>query len=173
MHKIIVLGNSGSGKSTLTVNLAKKLGYDYLHLDPIVYKYSWDKPEFDEMEEKVKLLLEKENWISDGNFLNNALKRFDECDTVFFLDINRFVCLRSVIKRHRQYKGKHRESRSDYCDELITKNYLKWVFSDFYKTSRKTILKYIKDNTNKKIIIFKSRRQINKYIKEIYNKHHL
>ena len=103
MNKIIVLGNSGSGKSTLTYNLADKLHIDFLHLDPIVYKYSWDKPEFDEMESKVNELLAKDNWIIDGNFLFNALNRFNECDTVLFLDINRFVCTYSVLKRHNKY----------------------------------------------------------------------
>ena len=49
--------------------------------------------------------------------------------------------------------------------EKITKNYLKWVFNDFYKTSRKTIKNFIKDNPDKKIIIFKNRRQVNKYLR--------
>ena len=57
MKKIIVLGNSGSGKSTFTTILANKLHIDFLHLDPLVYKYSWDKPEYKEMEEKVEKLL--------------------------------------------------------------------------------------------------------------------
>ena len=165
MRKIIILGNSGSGKSTFTSHLANKLHIDFLHLDPIVYKYSWDNPEFKEMEDKVSQLLAKPSWIIDGNFINNALKRFELCDTIFFLDINRFVCVRSVLKRHKQYKGKHRDSRSDFCDERITKNYLKWVFFDFYKTSRKTILKIIKDNPDKNIIIFKNRKQINNYLR--------
>ena len=165
MKKIIVLGNSGSGKSTLTHILADKLHIDFLHLDPIVYKYSWDTPEFNEMESKVNDLLLKDNWIIDGNFLFNALNRFEECDTVFFLDINRFTCTYSVLKRHHKYKGKHRDSRSDFCDEKLTRAYLKWVFTDFYKTSRKFILNYIKENTDKKIIVFKNRRQVNKYLK--------
>lgn len=165
MKKIIVLGNSGSGKSTLTTNLANLLHIDYLHLDPIVYKYSWDKPEFEEMENQVNQMLLKDSWIIDGNFLNNASNRFKECDTVFFLDINRFVCVHSVLKRHRKYKGKHRESRSDLCDEKITKNYLNWVFFEYYKTSRKTLLEYIKNNKDKNIVIFKSRRQINNYLR--------
>ena len=167
MKKIIVLGNSGSGKSTLTIQLANKLHIEKLHLDPIVYKYSWDNPEFNEMEEKVNQLIPKESWIIDGNFLNNASKRFDECDTIYFLDLNRFICVYSVLKRHHQYKGKHRDSRSDDCDEKITLNYLKWVFSEFYKTSRKTIKKYIEENPDKNVIIFKNRRQVNKYLRGI------
>lgn len=166
MQKIIVLGNSGAGKSTFSSILSKKINIDCLHLDPIVFKYSWDIPNFEELEIKVAEMLTNNSWIIDGNFINNALERFEKCDTVYFLDINRFTCLFSVIKRHRKYKGKHRDSRSDFCDEKLSKNYLKWVFSDFYKTSRKIILDYISSNNNKKIIVFKSRRQINKYLKE-------
>ena len=167
MKKIIVLGNSGSGKSTFTTILANKLHIDFLHLDPLVYKYSWDKPEYKEMEEKVEKLLLKDSWISDGNFLYNAQSRFKECDSIVFLDLNRFVCINSVIKRHKKYKGKHRDSRSDDCDERLTLSYLKWVLKDFYKTSRKIILKYIKDNPDKHVVILKSRRQVNKYLKEV------
>lgn len=167
MKKIIVLGNSGSGKSTFTTILANKLHIDFLHLDPLVYKYTWDKPEYKEMEEKVEKLLLKDSWIIDGNFLYNAQSRFKECDSIVFLDLNRFVCINSVIKRHKKYKGKHRDSRSDDCDERLTLSYLKWVLKDFYKTSRKIILKYIKDNPDKHVVILKSRRQVNKYLKEV------
>lgn len=167
MKKVIVLGNSGSGKSTFTTLLADKLHIDFLHLDPLVYKYSWDNPEFEEMEKKVEELIYKDSWIVDGNFLNNALNRFKECDTIVFLDLNRFVCMNSVIKRHKKYKGKHRDSRSDDCDEKLTLSYLKWVVRDFYKTSRKIILKYIKDHPEKKVIILKNRRQVNNYLKEV------
>ena len=167
MKKVIVLGNSGSGKSTFTTLLADKLHIDFLHLDPLVYKYSWDNPEFEEMEKRVEELIYKDSWIVDGNFLNNALNRFKECDTIFFLDLNRFVCMNSVIKRHKKYKGKHRDSRSDDCDEKLTLSYLKWVVRDFYKTSRKIILKYIKDHPEKKVVILKNRRQVNNYLKEV------
>lgn len=167
MKKVIVLGNSGSGKSTFTTLLADKLHIDFLHLDPLVYKYSWDNPEFVEMEKKVEELIYKDSWIIDGNFLNNALNRFKECDTIVFLDLNRFVCMNSVIKRHKKYKGKHRDSRSDDCDEKLTLSYLKWVVRDFYKTSRKIILKYIKDHPEKKVVILKNRRQVNNYLKEV------
>lgn len=167
MKKVIVLGNSGSGKSTFTTLLADKLHIDFLHLDPLVYKYSWDNPEFEEMEKKVEELIYKDSWIIDGNFLNNALNRFKECDTIVFLDLNRFVCMNSVIKRHKKYKGKHRDSRSDDCDEKLTLSYLKWVVRDFYKTSRKIILKYIKDHPEKKVVILKNRRQVNNYLKEV------
>ena len=111
MAKILILGNSGAGKSTFTVSLAKKLNIEYLHLDTLVYKHNWDTPEYGYMEKIVEDFLNKEKWIMDGNFINNALGRFEKCDTIYFLDINRFTCLYSVLKRNKNYKGKKRESR--------------------------------------------------------------
>ena len=166
MAKIVVLGNSGSGKSSLTASLAKKLNISYLHLDKIVYKQSWNQPCYEDLEKEVNNLIDEKNWIMDGNFLYNCQERFTKCDTIYFLDINRFVCLFSVLKRNKKYKGKTRESRSDLCDEQITRSYLKWVFFDFYKTSRKIIIKMIKDNPDKKVVVFKNRRQINKFLME-------
>ena len=165
MDKILVLGNSGAGKSLFTSSLANKLHIDYIHLDTIVYQQSWDYPQFEDMKECVDKMLLKEKWIIDGNFLNNSLERFDNCDTIFFLDINRFTCLYSVLKRNFKYKGKHRESRNENCDERITKSYLKWVFIDYYKTSRKKIIEIINNSQNKNVVVFKTRKQINKYVK--------
>ena len=165
MPKILVLGNSGSGKSTFTSKLAKRLNIKYLHLDTIIYKHDWKTPEIEELQKHIDLFLKEDDWIIDGNFLKKATSRFELCDTIYFLDINRFTCFFSVIHRYFKYKGKKRSSRSELCDEKLTKDYLKWVFFDFYRTSRKTIYKFIKDNTDKKIYIFKNRRQVNKYLR--------
>ena len=165
MNKILVLGNSGAGKSSFTRELADILKYDYIHLDTIVYQQSWDQPHFKEMEEYIQVILKKDNWIIDGNFLNNAQERFGQCDTIFFLDINRFTCLFSALFRNYKYKGKYRESRNVNCDEKITKSYLKWIFVDFYKTSRIKIYDIINKNQDKQIIVFKNRKAIKKYLR--------
>lgn len=165
MNKILVLGNAGAGKSFFTKKLADKLNYDYIHLDTIVYQKSWDHPHFEEMEEYIKKTINREKWIIDGNFLNNAPQRFVQCDTIFFLDINRFTCFFSAIFRAFRYKGKTRESRNENCDEKITMSYLKWIFFDFYKTSRKKIYKIIQNNPQKNIIVFKNRKEINRYLR--------
>jgi len=171
MAKILILGNSGSGKSTFGRQLANVLHYDILFLDKFTYETSWDKPNFKAMEEKVAEYLKKDNYIIDGNFIDHFTNRYEDCDTIFFLDVNRFTCLSSVLERKRMYKGKTRESRNDNCDERITKDYLKWVFFDFYKTSRKRILNILKDNNNKKVIILKTRKEMRSYINELTKQH--
>ena len=166
MKKILILGNSGSGKSTFAINLSKHLNIKCLHLDKLVYPDSWDKPEHQNMEKEVSLFVNDDSWIIDGNYLNHALERFDLCDTIFFLDINRFVCLHSVVSRKRKYQGKDRVSRSSKVDEKLNRSFLNWVFFGFYATSRKKIKKLLKE-TNKKVVILKSRKQVNKYLEEL------
>ena len=167
MNKIIILGNSGSGKSTFAKQLAEIIKIDYIHLDKLVYLHSWDKPEHENMEKEVQEVLKRDSWIIDGNYLNYAKERFDLCDTIFFLDINRFVCLNSIIKRKKTYKGKQRESRNSNVDEKITLSFINWVFFGFYRTSRKKIRNIIKNSSNKNIVVFKNRKQIKNYLKEL------
>ena len=45
---------------------------------------------FKEMEDKVSQLLAKPSWIIDGNFINNALKRFELCDCSCFSKSNNY-----------------------------------------------------------------------------------
>ncbi len=164
--KILILGNSGSGKSTFTQNLAKKMNIPFLHLDTIIYQHNWQKPEFEHAQKVVLDFIKQDNWIIDGNFLNQIQQRFDACNRIYFLDFNRFICFFSILKRYFKYKGKKRSSRSPFCDEKLSRDYLKWVFFDFYKTSRKKIYHYLKNHPEKEIIIFKNRHQLKKYLKE-------
>lgn len=163
MKKILLLGNSGAGKSTLASALSLKMDIPHLHLDTIVYQNDWHQNEFPVIEKQINDFLVNEQWIIDGNYLNRAIKRFEDCDTIFFLDLNRFVCFFSVIHRYFAYKGKPRESRSDLCDEKITFSYLNWVLFGFYHSSRKKI-KELCEKKGKKIIVFKTRKQIKKYM---------
>lgn len=166
MKKILLLGNSGAGKSTLANLLSKKLDIPHLHLDTIVYKNDWHENDFPVIEQEINNFILQDSWIIDGNFLNKASRRFEDCDTIFFLDLNRFICFFSVLKRYFQYKGKPRESRSELCDEKLTFSYLNWVLFGFYRSSRKKI-QTLCNQDGKQIIYFKRRKDIKKYMEEI------
>lgn len=164
MNKILILGNSGSGKSTFGKQLSEKLNIDLLFLDVFVYDESWDNPNHKQMEDEVQKFLAKDKYIIDGNFLNYAKERFTDCDTIIFLDINRFICLKSVLDRKKEYIYKYRESRSDNVMERINFSYIKWVIFWFYIKSKPKIKKILKDNKDKNIVILKSRKEMANYI---------
>lgn len=163
MKKIVILGNSGSGKSTLTKKLADLLNMPYLHLDTIVWKHNWTENEYHEIENKIKDFIGQSEWICDGNFLNKVPERFSLCDTFIFLDIPSYKCYFRVIKRYFKYKNKPRESRSIYCNEKLSLDYLKWVKKDFKKQSRPRILEMLK-TTDKKVIILKNKKEIKNFL---------
>ena len=163
MKRIVVLGNSGSGKSTLTKKLAMNLNIPYLHLDTIVWKHNWQEKELDQIESIIHEFIDQDNWICDGNFLKKAPARFELCDTIIFLDMKSWICYYRVIKRYFKYKNKPRESRSELCNEKLTKDFLKWVKKDFYRESRPKILKLCEDPT-KKVIILKNKKEVKNFL---------
>ncbi len=163
MEKIVILGNSGSGKSTLTKKMANILNIPYLHLDTIVWKHDWQEKELDQIEATINHFIQQNQWICDGNFLKKAPERFEKCDTIIFLDMNRWICFFRVIKRYFQYKNKPRESRSTLCNEKLDSSFLKWVRSDFYKESRPKILQLCK-SSDKKVIILKNKKEVKKFL---------
>ncbi len=163
MNRIVILGNSGSGKSTLTKQLAARLNLPFLHLDTIVWKHDWQEDEYSQIENKIKNFITQEKWICDGNFLKKVPERFTLCDTIIFLDMNRYRCFFRVIRRYFKYKNKPRESRSIYCNEKLTKDYLRWVKNGFHKESRPKIIEMLK-TTDKKVIILKNKREVKKFL---------
>ncbi|CCZ85901.1 MAG TPA: ATP-binding cassette domain-containing protein [Candidatus Caccosoma faecigallinarum] len=168
MEKIVVLGNSGSGKSTLTKKMADILKIPYLHLDTIVWKHDWQEKELDQIENTIYQFIQQKQWICDGNFLKKASERFAQCDTIIFLDMNRWLCFFRVIKRYFKYKNKPRESRSVLCNEKLDSSFLKWVRTDFYKQSRPKILELC-SNSNKNVIILKNKKEVNKFLTSLVN----
>lgn len=104
MKKILIIGSPGSGKSTLAVQLAEQLNLPLIHLD----KLNWlnndttlRKIEFDLALAEV---LEKEQWIIDGNYNRTLSKRVEYADTIIWLDLPRVICIYGILKRY--LKGK-------------------------------------------------------------------
>ena len=96
MKKIIIIGCSGSGKSTFARKLSAKINIPLYYLDMIWYKpdkTTLTKKEFDE---QLGALLDKDMWITDGNYQRTLEMRLKKCDTIFLLDISTKICLESA-----------------------------------------------------------------------------
>ena len=93
MKKVLILGCPGAGKSTFARKLRDKTGLPLYYLDMI-----WHKPDRttitkQEFDAKLSEIIKQEEWIIDGNYGRTLEMRFEECDTVFFLDLPTTVCL--------------------------------------------------------------------------------
>lgn len=83
MKKIIIIGCPGSGKSTFARKLSDITNIPLYHLDMI-----WHKPDKttltkEEFDEQLRDLLQKSEWIIDGNYQRTLEVRIKECDTIF------------------------------------------------------------------------------------------
>jgi len=162
--KIILVGSGGSGKSWLAKRLGDITGYKMIHLDCEFWQPNWTKTPRNEWIEKQKGFIEGEKWIIDGNYNSSMELRFASADLIIFLDINRFVCMLGAIRRH----GKKRTDLPEYLEEKINFgfiDFLRWIWT-FQKTGKKRILELHEKYPEKEFLVLKSRKLVNKFLKE-------
>ena len=164
MERIIIIGCGGSGKSTLARQLGEKLNLPVIHLDQIWWAPgNWQHLDREEFDRRLMQELEKPQWIMDGNFNRTIEVRLEQCDTVIYLDMNRFVCLKSWLGRVIQNWGHARPDMAEGCKEWIDPEFAAWIWN-FNKSNRKRYYELLAQQTEKKVLIFKNRRQVAKFL---------
>ncbi len=161
MKKVIVIGCPGSGKSTFSRALHKETGIPLYHLDML--KWNADKTTVSKevfIERLQKVLLEK-TWIIDGNYGSTMELRLKQCDTVFFLDYPTDVCLDGIKQR----KGKPR-SDMPWIETEDDEEFLEFI-RNYNTNSRPKVIELLNNNSQKDIVIFKSREEADNYLNEI------
>ena len=99
MKKVIVIGCPGSGKSTVSRALHNKTGIPLYHLDMMYWNADKTTVEKSVFLERLSAVLEKDEWIIDGNYKRTVERRLAACDTAFLLDYPVEVCLAGVAAR--------------------------------------------------------------------------
>lgn len=164
MSKIIVIGSPGAGKSVFSQKLKDITNLPLYHLDMLYHKTDGTHISKEELEDKLREIFKKDNWIIDGNYQRTLEMRFKECDTVFLLDFPTKVCLEGAKSRI----GKKREDMP-WIEEKLDEKF-KQLIIDFANEKLPQIYELLnkyKDHLN--IIIFKSREEADNYIKILTN----
>jgi adenylate kinase family enzyme len=166
MERIIIIGCGGAGKSTLARQLGEKLNIPVVHLDRLFWKPGWVEETQEKFDRKLAVELEKPRWIMDGNFNRTMPQRVAKCDTIIYLDFNRFACLRGVIKRVLTTYGTVRPDMGEGCPERIDFEFLKWVWN-YNKNKRERNYKLLNEATHAETIVLKKRRAVKLFLKQI------
>jgi len=128
-QKIAIVGSGGSGKSWLASRIAEITGYRLYHLDKEFWQPGWVMLPREEQVVRQQAMIAGDRWIIDGNYEHLMASRFAAADLVIFLDINRFTCVFSALRR----AGKKRDDLPDFLEEpgLFSRDtwqFIKWIW---------------------------------------------
>lgn len=161
MQKVIIIGCPGAGKSTFARKLRDKTGLPLYYLDMLWHKPDKTTVSREAFDEKIKEIMAGEQWIIDGNYKRTLEPRLKACDTVFFLNLPLETCLAGAASRI----GKPREDMP-WRESEFDEEFRQWIL-DFPQDQLPMIYELLEKYKNEKeIIIFKSREEADKYLKD-------
>ena len=158
MKKIIVIGCPGSGKSTFARALHDKTGIPLYHLDMMYWNADKTTVEKSVFLERLSAVLEKDEWIIDGNYCSTMELRMGACDTVIFLDYPLDICLDGIKERRGKPRSDMPWIETDEDEEVIE------FIKSYNEQQKPKVLELLEKYRDKNIIIFKSREQANEFL---------
>lgn len=162
MQKVIIIGCPGGGKSTFARALHEASSLPLFHLDMMYWNPNRTKVPREIFQERLEDALGQERWIIDGNYNRTMEMRMQACDTIFFLDYPVEVCLEGARNR----KGTKRTDLPwvEGKDDEVEAEFLEFIRS-FREESRPHILELLEKNADKRIHVFRSREEANRFLK--------
>ena len=158
MKKVIVIGCPGSGKSTVSRALHNKTGIPLYHLDMMYWNADKTTVEKSVFLERLSDVLEKDEWIIDGNYSSTMELRMVACDTVIFLDYPLDVCLDGIRER----RGKPR-SDMPWIETEEDSEFIEFI-KNYNEQQKPKVLELLKKYSDKNIIILESREQADAFL---------
>ena len=108
--------------------------------------------------ERLSAVLEKDEWIIDGNYGATMELRMEVCDTVIFLDYPTEVCLLGVRER----RGKPRNDMP-WTETEEDSEFMEFIRS-YNSEQRPKVLELLNKYCQKNIVVLKSRAEGDKYL---------
>ena len=161
MKRVIVIGCPGSGKSTFARALRDKTGLPLHHLDMMYWNADKTTVPKEIFRAQLAALLTEDAWIIDGNYGSTMEARMAACDTVFFLDYPRSVCLAGIRER----QGKPRADMP-WIETEDDEEFLAFVRT-YNEQSRPAVLTLLEKYRDKQIVIFRTRTEADEFLKRI------
>lgn len=142
MKRICIIGSSCSGKSTLAKALVERSdSHIHIELDALHWLPNWVEREHDEFRELVRVAIQQEHWVTDGNYSNVRPLVWERADTVLWLDYPLwFVLWRSI--RRSIHRALSKESICGGNTETLRQSFLSkdsiilWVMTTYHRRKR-------------------------------------
>lgn len=168
INKIYILGTSGSGKTYLANQLSRILKIKNYDLDDIYWIKKFTIKKEKRRDKLKKLLKGKKQWIIEGIYTDWAIDAVKKSDFIILIDTPFKTRAYRILKRYIKRKIKGNSESIKDCFNLIK-------YSSKYKKEHKNPESYqnhksIIKRHNKKFIIIKNKRQINRFLNNLKSK---
>lgn len=151
MKKVLIIGCPGSGKSYFSRELAEATGLPLYHIDKIRWRTDWTLMPREQFLPILKEIMETDEWIIDGNYLNSMELRLGYADTVFYFDLATEECLANVEER----KGKPRSDMPDGMTDRDDPEFIDFIRN--YNRDVKPRVDALLDNFSGEIHVIRAR----------------
>ena len=161
IQKIAIIGGPGTGKSTLAKILGKEMKLPVYHIDGIHHLKNWEIRPTQERDAIISEKVKEPKWIIDGTYKATLEERVINADLVIFLDYSTIAKLKGIISRYFKNKGQEKPEIPG-CKEKMDWEFIQLTMK-WNKTKRKIVKDILDRYKDKKILIFKNRRSLNKW----------
>ena len=163
----MIVGCSGSGKSTLARTMQEISGLPLIHLDQQYWSAGWVEMSKTSWEKEMARLVQRDQWIMDGNYGSTMDHRLRQADMVVFLNRSALLCLSRVVKRTLTYYGKSRPDMPEGCPERFSAQFFHYVLT-YNWTRRPGILRRLNQlKPEQEAVILRSDREVKQFLKRL------
>jgi adenylate kinase family enzyme len=172
-RRIMIFGPSASGKSTMAVALGKKLNIPIHHLDQLFFspKTFWDPRPTEEIQKLHGQIIDRDEWIIDGNFSELMPSRIMRATAIIWLNPSTLACVFNFYKR---FFRKHRSKRPyagllEGAKERFTLIRLRYIFK--HKRKKLFFSKLVENFPKHRIFYLDSFKKIKNFFEKIQIQH--
>ncbi len=172
-----MVGTSASGKSTLSRQLAKKLNLAYIELDDLFWQDNWQETVDAEFFQKIQhqIDLAENGYVIDGNYTRTIPVKWQNIDTVIWLDLPFHLNVLQAIKRalHRaifQTKLWGSSNNTENFRQMFGRDSIVlWMVKTHHK-NRKSYqeMMHHPDFSHIQFIHLRSRQQIQQFLEQVH-----
>lgn len=163
--KIAIIGAPGTGKTTLANNLSQILNITATHIDGIHHLANWEIRDKDERDKIILEIASRDEWIIDGTYKSTLRKRLELADLIIWLDFSTISQIYGIISRYLKNKNQEKPEIPG-CKEKLDSVFFTYVLK-YNKEKRINIVKNMEGIDTNKIVILKTRKQVNNWLKNI------